>query len=339
MRDEAFWRSLLPSDALQREVSDKTLVVADSSTAASQTSEVFGMLTTLGVEQMRTAGAKLAASLEATWPELTDSEVTVWSTAYARTILSTQALLSTMFPADRRTAPLTIDTRDSRQMVPDPLPRRTLRQEQLEAELSSAPAFVAAEAAMASLAQRVTHWLRESGALRSDADSVRFGVGDGNAVAGGTLPWSKLAEVTKCLAAHGKLPANVTEADVSAIQNYTARRWYALMGDARLAKEAMGPFASSLLHFFVARPKRMRVISAHDSTLIGVMCAYGLAPPESWPPYASVLRIELLQDAALEESVRFVLNGKAVPFRPQTELHLSGDRTIARLQSLLALHS
>jgi acid phosphatase len=286
---------------------------------------------------MQAVGAELAKTLDGTLPELFDGGVTVWSTAYARTILSTQALLSTLFPANRRTGPLIIDTRDRHQMVPDPVPRRTKRQEELEAEISNTPAFIAAEAAMVSLAKRVTQSLRESGTLRSDADSVRFGVGDGNAV-GATLPWSKLAEVTTCLASHGKLPPNITEADVNAIQNYTASRWYGLLGDARLAKEAMGPFASSLLRFFVELPTRVRVISAHDSTLIGIMCAYGLASPESWPPYASVLRIELLQDRRAH-FVRFVLNGQAVPFRPQSGLLVApADPTIVHLETLLTLH-
>ena len=39
----------------------------------------------------------------------------------------------------------------------------------------------------------------------------------------------------------------------------------------------------------------LRVYSCHDSTLVGIMQALGLQSEASWPAYASVLQLQLLQ--------------------------------------------
>jgi hypothetical protein len=60
----------------------------------------------------------------------------------------------------------------------------------------------------------------------------------------------------------------------------------------------------------------MTIWSAHDSTLIGLMCAYRLEQPDKWPEYGSYLMLELLQAVEEEPSavddyfVRFSLNGE-----------------------------
>jgi acid phosphatase len=51
--------------------------------------------------------------------------------------------------------------------------------------------------------------------------------------------------------------------------------------------------------------------SAHDSTLIGLLCAYRLEQPTQWPEYASYLIMELLQQVNNgQQYVRFSLNGQ-----------------------------
>jgi acid phosphatase len=63
----------------------------------------------------------------------------------------------------------------------------------------------------------------------------------------------------------------------------------------------------------------LTIYSAHDSTLIGLLCAFRLEQPTEWPEYGSYLKIDLLEktnvdkDDDLEEKeyvVRFYLNGK-----------------------------
>ena len=60
----------------------------------------------------------------------------------------------------------------------------------------------------------------------------------------------------------------------------------------------------------------MTLYSAHDSTLIGLLCAFKLERPVAWPKYGSFLILELLEvsDAANESDpclyVRFSLNGE-----------------------------
>ena len=56
----------------------------------------------------------------------------------------------------------------------------------------------------------------------------------------------------------------------------------------------------------------MHIWSAHDSTLICLMCAFRLEQPAVWPEYASYLLIERLDDPNNQtvRYVRFSLNGQ-----------------------------
>jgi acid phosphatase len=60
--------------------------------------------------------------------------------------------------------------------------------------------------------------------------------------------------------------------------------------------------------------------SGHDFTLIGLMVAYRLEQPTSWPEYGSFLKLELLEVSDLESDetdyvVRFSLNGERLRSR------------------------
>jgi hypothetical protein len=55
----------------------------------------------------------------------------------------------------------------------------------------------------------------------------------------------------------------------------------------------------------------LTIWSAHDSTLIGLLCAYRLERPAVWPEYASYLVLELVEEIASQRRfVRFSLNGQ-----------------------------
>uniref|UniRef100_A0A7S2K0L1 Acid phosphatase n=2 Tax=Leptocylindrus danicus TaxID=163516 RepID=A0A7S2K0L1_9STRA len=46
----------------------------------------------------------------------------------------------------------------------------------------------------------------------------------------------------------------------------------------------------------------LHIYSAHDSTLIGLMCALRLEQPSQWPEYASALKIEIFEVECEEEN-------------------------------------
>jgi acid phosphatase len=61
--------------------------------------------------------------------------------------------------------------------------------------------------------------------------------------------------------------------------------------------------------------------SAHDSTLIGLLCALKLESPKQWPGYGEYLKVELLECGRVDESgdvvekehfVRFSLSGNVL---------------------------
>ena len=62
----------------------------------------------------------------------------------------------------------------------------------------------------------------------------------------------------------------------------------------------------------------MTLYSAHDSTLIGLLCAFKLERPVAWPEYGSFLMMELLEVSEEDENNsrtpdlygRFSLNGE-----------------------------
>jgi len=82
----------------------------------------------------------------------------------------------------------------------------------------------------------------------------------------------------------------------------------------------------------------LHIYSAHDSTLVGLLCAFQLESPAQWPGYASYLKVELIkvetvtdeEEKELEKDeteatnsnsnsvrhyVRFSLNGEILPSR------------------------
>ena len=78
--------------------------------------------------------------------------------------------------------------------------------------------------------------------------------------------------------------------------------------------------------------KRLTIVSAHDSTLIGVMCALRLRREPEWPDYASYLRLEVLEseDDSRETFIRCSLNGKVL----ESDMGEEGKKCTIRLQAV-----
>jgi len=192
----------------------------------------------------------------------------------------------------------------------------------LELSLTKQPELLQHENEHLDLALRTTKAL--VGLLGEGARNVTFGIGEEKDLDDQSpknddiqpLPWAQLSEITKCLAVRNMLPPEITNEDQIAISSNAAWRWYTNLRNARLSYLAMGDMVRLITENIAGRksvPKRKKlwIYSAHDSTLIGLMCAFRLEQPTEWPEYASFLKIEVLTAADEKEYyLRFSLNGK-----------------------------
>jgi hypothetical protein len=291
--------------------------------------------------------------------------IKVISTDFPRTIQSVQALLLGMFPSANTspTESVEIDVRHTMKMIPDPQPRRSTEQTLLEMELASRPHLVERELQMKDLAMRTTQAL--STILGHGHEDVSFGIGEekneGKEANDDTitttekvtksLPWAQLSEITTCLNVRDLLPAGVTKEDQETISSHAAWRWFENLRHPRLARLAMRDLMSEIIQNMSNRVNQesslamdssttknnaaaddddddtlLHIYSAHDSTLIGLLCAFRLEQPASWPEYGSYLKVELIQvvetiqdDGVTENQqnnikhyVRFSLNGQVL---------------------------
>ena len=256
------------------------------------------------------------------------SNIKIMSTNFPRTIQSAQGLLVGLFPDGTDATIIDIDARHTDSLIPDPQPRRSPEQERLEAHLAAQPHLKQKEEEMRPLAIRTTAALLES--LGEGALDVSFGVGEEQKDPNNKeqqqqpprLAWSQLAEITKCLQVRNRLPSTISVDDQEVISKYTAWKWFESLRHPRLAYLAMNPMVSRILDAMHQHETEPPVIiySAHDSTLIGLMCGFRLEQPSVWPEYGSYLKIELLEVQTIggdnnndsnhkEHVVRFSLNG------------------------------
>lgn len=311
----------------------------------------FGKLTELGLLQMVGLGTQLREMLAGNNRPVLDAEgrtlyphiwhtssddndnknsidhlepsesVRVISTNFLRTIQSVQGVLVGLFP-DGTKAPIDIDIRHTNWMIPDPQPRHTPEQTVLEQELSVRPHVEAKEQELLPLAMRATTALQDL--LADDAREANFGVPqkqrfqsskDGNtAVVEEPLSWNQLAEITKCLAVRELLPPGLSTEDQEAISKHAAWRWFESFRHPRLVHLAMGRMATRMVESLEQHSSLppLTIWSAHDSTLIGLMCAFRLEQPAVWPEYGSYLMLELIEVNEETTYVRFSLNGETL---------------------------
>eukprot|EP00584_Thalassiosira_punctigera_P007825 CAMPEP_0172533924 /NCGR_PEP_ID=MMETSP1067-20121228/6470_1 /TAXON_ID=265564 ORGANISM="Thalassiosira punctigera, Strain Tpunct2005C2" /NCGR_SAMPLE_ID=MMETSP1067 /ASSEMBLY_ACC=CAM_ASM_000444 /LENGTH=478 /DNA_ID=CAMNT_0013318643 /DNA_START=23 /DNA_END=1459 /DNA_ORIENTATION=+ len=277
------------------------------------------------------------------------SRVRVMSTDFPRTIQSVQALLTGLFP-DAADAPIEIDLQHTNSyFIPDPQPRQYKKQLALESHLSQRPHLAKKEDELRELAHRVTDAL--DGHLGKGAKGVSFGIGEEKDASSQTktrqpLAWAQLAEILICLHSREMLPPALSEEDVQAVSNHVAWRWFENLRHPVLAKSAMWKFASRLVENMQRKAEEQHdysdesnmemmveayerdcaeepwlcIYSAHDSTLIGLLCVLQLEQPAEWPEYGSALKVELIGEEedgshptkASRHWVRFSLNGQVL---------------------------
>jgi hypothetical protein len=268
--------------------------------------------------------------------------IRVRSTNFVRTIQSVQGFLqgflavaSDQTGGGKFQKNVTIDIRHTNWIIPDPQPRLTPEQAKLELELSQQPHLLEKERELLPFAIAMTKALQPM--LAEDARDADFGVPQQElsmtSTSSGTtneevkpLSWNQLAEITKCLAIRNMLPEGISKADQETISQHAAYRWYESFRHPKLSYYAMNTLTRSIVKSLlllanaaserslldVAAEPKMHIWSAHDSTLICLMCAFRLEQPAVWPEYASYLLIELLFDDQENEYVRFSLNGQVL---------------------------
>jgi acid phosphatase len=221
-----------------------------------------------------------------------------------------------------------VDLRNAHYHIPDPQPRHTKLQERLERQADLREHILRKEEDMLPLAIKVTnHLLSHNYIQEHEAKQVSFGFNVASPSQEETssnfiLPWPQLAEITKCLRVHNLLPPTITHEEQELILKYTSWKWFETLRHSKLGKLAMHHMMVDLLDNMLqlireakqvveeeedgtprscssdSNSTLLHIYSAHDSTLIGLMCAFQLTQPAEWPEYASYLKIELL---ALEE--------------------------------------
>jgi hypothetical protein len=243
-------------------------------------------------------------------------------------------------------------------MIPDPTPRLTTEQEVLEQELLQRPEFVQQDQQMLDLQIQTTQALRPL--LAHDALDNMFGVeGSSDNKNNLLLSWNQLAEITNCLRVWNLLPSSISTQQVDTIIKHAAHRWFWSLRHPRLAYLAMNPFVQQQVQYMMEcieqqqqqtdnnnnNNKTPLVIlwSAHDSTLIGLLCAYALQPPTQGPDYASTFVMELVvEEESKEYFVRFSLNGESLTMaatRPHNTTldHNNNDHVLIPLSVLTKL--
>lgn len=354
LNDETYWEEqLIPSSTMDR-ISSNTALVEDETCHSRHIANgrgPFGKLTELGLLQMIKLGSKLREMLveplenedvpqpdtenRLVLPYLFDernnrldpSKLRILSTNMDRTIQSVRGTLVGLFP-DGTDTTIPIDVRNTDWMIPDPNPRRSTEQAPLELRLSQRSHILDKEKQLRSLAETATQALQDL--LAEDAVEMSFGTpqpsdnkvdisSDYEYTTTPLLSWNQLAEICGCLAVRDRLP--LSPDDHATIRLHTAWRAFQAYSDPRLAQLAMGTLASALLATTYDEDGRplppLTIWSAHDSTLIGLLCAFRLEQPVEWPEYGSFFMVELLQEVGIggsEESwmVRFSLNGEVL---------------------------
>ena len=345
LADRSYWATIVPSAAELAALADGTAVVPADAVATHPAAGdgVFGTLSHRGVAQLTQIGRELRASLVERDgllpPRYSASALAVRSTNFPRTLQSAQALLRGLYPPETRDSAgkIGIDVSLSDAMIPDPVPRRSSRQEALERSVLASEAVRAHGDAHEPLRIALSKKLRP---LLADGAGQFSGQGprEANASCDEPLSWNKLAEVCKCLDAYGKLPASISAADVDEAAGIGAFRWRALMAEPELAALAMGEMGAAMLDHAdrsrraaaagaqpppVSTP-RVQLWSAHDSTLFGLLGYFRLAAPAKWPAYGAQLRVDVLLSRSESETAAAALQPTGIGgARPPASLRFS----------------
>jgi len=355
-RNETYWKQTLPSSEVLHKMSKFVNLIRDSNmqenSHSASGSIPFGQLTRLGLLQMVDLGTKIRSQIFQSRTEDSDERtdytvvkttlfsrensvdlkrIKVISTNFHRTIQSVQGFLVGFFPDGIPGGnKIDIDVRYTNIMVPDPQPRRSELQVELEKMLCSRPYILQKEEELHDLAMKVSNILRRD-ILSNDSGSLSFGICEEEPsetdVQVKPLSWPQMAELTTCLRTRHILPSEITPEEQEIIVNHLAWRWFQTLRYPHLASIVMDEMVNlivenafqkryNILHGIDGDDSSpcLHIFSAHDSTIIALICALHLKQPVNWPEYGSYLKVELLKDIDnLFYYIRFSFNGEILP--------------------------
>lgn len=361
MKDEEFWRNTLPPQSLLSKIAIGTTIKRDKDQSQGTNHAAggrgsFGKLTQLGLLQMVEVGSRLREELHLNEEDNDDdddnyhiddhgnihlqkgrlftkqsplhpSKIKVKSTDFPRTLQSVQALLVGLFPDGLpEGTEIEIDASHTDILIPDPQPRTSREQVELEKVLSSREYLMKKENEVRSLANKLSQDLKPF--LSAEANSVVYGIGEegDTKVQDRPLAWSQLSEIMTCLKVREMLPETISEEEYETATKHAAWKWFENLRHDKLAYLAMKPFMNFIMNTLNHGQKhsdqaicnneedcKLHIYSAHDSSLIGLICAFRLQQPSNWPEYGSYLKIELFEACDIKEEnkeyfVRFSLN-------------------------------
>jgi len=374
MNDIEYWQSTLPSPTLLTKIAEGTTVIRHENVNGVQHAASgrgpFGKLTVLGLMQMVEVGSRLRNELHldddaddeqhhldddghihiqrgrlfSNKNPIHPNKIKVKSTDFPRTLQSVQSLLIGLFPDGLpEGTSIDIDARHTNVMIPDPQPRNSKEQIEMEIMLTKRKHIQERELELKGLARKVTQELKSF--ISDDVNSAAFGIGEDCGDKDDqklSLTWSQLSEIMTCLKVRDMLPDTISIEEFETATSHSAWKWFENLRNATLAKLAMNQFMTFILdtlHYGHNRSKGIQVnnndngeddetmlhiYSCHDSSLIGLLCAFRLQQPAEWPEYGSFLKIELFESELVtpeeednhtnaigekEYYVRFSLNG------------------------------
>jgi len=370
MKDEKYWSDTLPPPSLLSKIAEGTTIKRnedeEGKVHGASGRGPFGKLTQLGLLQMVEVGSRLREELHLDEDDAGSSDggfhiddeghihlhkgrlftgasplhptkIKVKSTDFPRTLQSVQALLVGLFPDGLpEGVDVEIDARHTSSLIPDPQPRSSQEQVQLERALSRRQHIVDKEEELKDLAKKISRELKPF--VGKDANSAVFGIGeeDDAKQKERALTWSQLSEIMTCLKARDMLPESISLEEYETVTSHSAWKWFENLRHSRLAFLAMKPFMNFIMETLNIGKNQndgtegnekesiLHIYSAHDSSLIGLMCAFRLQQPSKWPEYGSYLKIELFeaepvltidnlsQDGFKDYFVRFSLNGSVL---------------------------
>ena len=201
LQNESYWGDALPTQEMLDNIAATTKIGRDGKYSHIAGGRgVFGKLTKLGLLQMVELGSRLREELYAETENghVTDesgniflhggcvfhkddpikpNRLAVTSTDFARSLQSVQASLIGLFPDPAEIAdPIVVDARHTQIMIPDPQPRQSEEQVQLEKELGVRQYLLDKEEEMRDLAVRTSEALKPL--LGEGAFDINFGVGE-----------------------------------------------------------------------------------------------------------------------------------------------------------------
>jgi hypothetical protein len=318
--EKQLWASRIASDAQLERLSRVGAVVGRDTTQPPNIAKrrgaawPCGVLTSKGVEHMTRKGRALRerychllsmdAATSADGSVDVNDQVYVLSSSIPRTIESVQCLLDGFFNEEGqppKVEPVYVHTFEKNVLAPEHPIRVFFETESM----------VSAEVAKRSVSEReetdkLAAQLREILGLPQDR----------------VVPWTAIRDALTCRQAHGlSLPEGLTPEMVAQVHAYDAWQWHALYSQHAFC---FGAFQDGVREVYEHFKKvvnddegqlKLAFFSAHDNSIVALVCALGLQINGLLPEYGTIVAFEVYRDPATREHfIKAIFDGSEVVF-------------------------